>query len=290
MGQAGAIEIVFAGLKDLSFGLETTEGVRKDDAVALHLKGVAIIGIGNIRRREALEVKVVIEVIGHGLYFCLSIEPYLGMLLFIMKASITPPTRFLLIFACLLTSWLPSLQARIGESQSTIEARLFRSGGIVYRDDATELNRQRGMPYVPHLELMPELRVRIYFKSADGSKPKSSDMDPKRSSPGWDIHVLYLGGRSVMEVYKRSSGMTKVEYNQLLKLQAGGSYWKKLGRPAEGEKRLSIFGCDIEREDGSVRAKGGGSLLLITRELDEELARRKAQQEEADAPTSLMGF
>ncbi len=212
------------------------------------------------------------------------------MLFLIMKASITPLARILLIFVCLLTGWLPSLQARIGESQSTIEARLFRSGGIVYRDDATELNRQRGMAYVSYLELMPEASLRIYFKSADGSKPKSSDMDPRRASPGWDIHVLYIGGRSVMEVYKRSSGMTTVEFNQLLKLQAGDSYWKKLGRPAEGEKRLSIFGCDMEREDGLVRAKGGGSLLLVARDLDEELARRKAQQEEADAPTSLMGF
>ena len=147
------------------------------------------------------------------------------------------------------------------------------------------------MAYVPHCELMPEASLRIYFKSADGSKPKSSDMDPKRASPGWDIHVLYIGNRSVMEIYKRSSGMTTVEFNQLLKLQAGDSYWKKLGRPAEGEKRLSIFGCDMEREDAEVRGKRMGSaLLLVSRDLDEELARRKAQQEEADAPTSLMGF
>jgi hypothetical protein len=208
-----------------------------------------------------------------------------------MKASITPQLRFFYSGVFFLLACLPSAQARIGESMSTIESRLLRSGGIVYRDDVTELNRQRGMPYVAHLELMTDTKLRIYFKSADGSKPKSSDMDPKRSSPGWDIHVLYVGDRSVLEVYKRSGGMTTSEFNQLLKLHAGDSYWKKLGRPAQGEKRLSIFGCDMEREDGVVRAKGGGSmLLLVTRELDEGLARRKAQQEESDAPTSLMGF
>jgi hypothetical protein len=121
-------------------------------------------------------------------------------------------------------------------------------------------------------------------------------MDPRRPSPGWDIHVLYVGDRSVLEVYKRSreisGGMTTSEFNQLLKLHAGDSYWKKLSRPAEGEERLSIFGCDMEREDGEVRAKrlDKQTLLVVTRELDEELARRKAQQEESDAPTSLMGF
>ncbi len=208
-----------------------------------------------------------------------------------MKASNTLQTRFLFSVLFLLLGSLPQAQARIGESLSTIESRLFRSGGIVYRDDATKLNRQRGMPYLAYQELMPDAKLRIYFKSADGSKPKSSDMDPKRASPGWDIHVLYLGGRSVLEVYKRSSGMTTSEFNQLLKLQAGESYWKKLGRPVEGEERLSIFGCDMEREDAVVRAKRlGSALLLVAREMDEELARRKALQEEEDAPTSLMGF
>lgn len=208
-----------------------------------------------------------------------------------MKASITFQARFLFSLVFLMLGCLPQAQARIGESQSTIESRLFRSGGIVYRDDTTELNRQRGMPYVPHLELFPDAKLRIYFKSADGSKPRSSDMDPKRVSPGWDIHVLYVGDRSVLEIYKRSSGMTTSEFNQLLKLQAGESYWKKLGGPAQGEERLSIFACDMEREDEAVRAKRlGSALLLVTREIDEELARRKALQEEADAPTSLMGF
>jgi hypothetical protein len=48
----------------------------------------------------------------------------------------------------------------------------------------------------------------------------------------------------------------------------------------------------MEREGRAVvRAKRlGSALLLVTREIDEELARRKALQEEADAPTSLMGF
>ena len=208
-----------------------------------------------------------------------------------MKARIAIQLPHLCIIPFICTVFVSSAQGRIGESISTIESRLFRSGGIIYRDDATELNRQRGLPYVAHLELMPEAKLRIYFKSADGSKPKSSDMDPKRASPGWDIHVLYVGERSVLEVYKRSSSMTTSEFNQLLKLQAGESYWTKLSRPAEGEGRLSVFGCDMEREDEMVRAKRlGSALLLVTKEIDEELARRKALQEEADAPISLMGL
>lgn len=204
-----------------------------------------------------------------------------------MKAPIT--THF--IYFCLLFSFLPLSEGRVGESRTQLEGRLLHSGGIVYRDDATELNRRRGMPYLSHLDLMPEAELRIYYKTADGSRPKSSDMDPRRPSAGWDIHVLYIGGRSVLEVYKRNPGMTDAEFNQLLKLQAGDSYWKKLGRADPGTERLSIFGCDMEREDGKVRAKGGGStLLLVSRELDQDLARLRAQQEAADAPTSLKGF
>jgi hypothetical protein len=208
-----------------------------------------------------------------------------------MKAPITIHFSFLLSCASLMVGFMPIAEARIGESMSTIESRLFRSGGIVYRDDATEMNRQRGMTYVKYLEMMPEAKVRVYFKSADGTKPKSSDMDPKRSSPGWDIHVLYVGGRSVLEVYKRSSGMTTSEFNQLLKIHAGDSYWKKMGPPAEGEKRFSVFSCDMERDDERLRAKRmGGALMVMSRELDEELAQLKAAREAEDAPISLIGF
>lgn len=205
------------------------------------------------------------------------------------------PNSIHLLYFCLVTVlgsfFLPQLEGRIGESRDQIERRLLSSGGIVYRDEATKSNRLRGMPYVPYLELMPDVELRIYFKSADGSQPKSSEMNPRYASAGWDLHILYIGDRSVLEVYKRSSSMTDIEFNRLLKLLAGNSYWKRLDPTAQGEERPSIFRCNFEREDGMARAsRKGSTLLIVSRTLDEELARRKAQQETEDAPTSVKGF
>ena len=87
-----------------------------------------------------------------------------------------------------------SVEGRVGESRSELERRLFNSGGIVYRDDNIKSNRLRGMPYTKYMDFMPDsTEIRIYYKTEDGRKPKSSDMEEKRVQPGWDIHVLYAG-------------------------------------------------------------------------------------------------
>lgn len=208
-----------------------------------------------------------------------------------MKAPITNHLLYFFLVGLLIPAFLPQVEGRIGETRDQIERRLLSSGGIVYRDEATKSNRLRGMAYVSYLDLMPEAELRIYFKSADGSQPKSSEMNPRYASAGWDLHVLYIGGRSVLEVYKRSSSMTEMEFNRLLKLQAGNSYWKRLESRAQDEEHLSIFGCNMEREDGLARAsRRGSTLLIVSLTLDEELARRKTQQETEDAPTSVNGF
>ena len=62
--------------------------------------------------------------------------------------------------------WCSTAEARVGESRTTIEHRLMGSGGIVYRDDEIEEQRQRGMPYTPYLDYFPEdAQLRIYFKN-----------------------------------------------------------------------------------------------------------------------------
>lgn len=188
-------------------------------------------------------------------------------------------------------------EARIGESQSTIERRLFASGGIVYRDDVIETSRQRGMPYLKFTDYFPEsAQLRIYYKTDDGRKPKSSQMEEKRISDGWDVHVLYVRGKSVLEVYKRSKGMSDYEFNILLQLQADGGFWKKVEKTEQEEGAEepppSAFGFQMERSDGQVRAKklGGDSLMIFNTELDMRLA----QSQEADlqelAPLSVSGF
>lgn len=186
------------------------------------------------------------------------------------------------------------VQARVGESRHSIESRLFSSGGIVYRDDATEQNRQRGMPYLAYLPYLEgSVDVRVYFKTDDGRKPTSSEMDAKRMSPGWDLHVVYLRGKSVIEVYKRSHGITEYEMNELLARQAGGAYWSRKEKPQPGEEpEPSAFGFEMERSDGAVRAKklGGDGFMVFDAEVDRGLANLKETDLIEKAPISTEGF
>ena len=190
------------------------------------------------------------------------------------------------LFAC------SSADARIGERRQTIESRLFASGGIVYRDDTIEATRRRGMPYMKYMEYLPSgSAVRIYFKTDDGRRPTSSELDSRRISAGWDLHVLYVDGVSVAEVYKRSQGMSGFEFNQLLALHGGGSFWKRASKEELGEMK-SAFGMDMIRDDGLVRAKrlGGDTLMIVDTEFDGKLAEMNMNDLLERAPVSVMGF
>lgn len=185
-----------------------------------------------------------------------------------------------------------TLDARIGERREAIERRLFSSGGIVYRDDEIEANRRRGMPYMRFFEyLSNSADVRIYFKTADGRRPNSSELEGRRLSAGWDLHVVYVGGKSVIEVYKRSQGITEYELNQLLTLHGEGSFWKKLGKE-EMDEAVSAFGFEMVRDDGRVRAKklGGDSLMIFDAEVDIKLAEMNTSTLLEQAPVSVSGF
>lgn len=183
-------------------------------------------------------------------------------------------------------------EARIGETMRSIEGRLLSSGGIIYRDDAVEANRRRGMPYTRFSDYLPSsTEIRIYFKTDDGRKPTSSEVDSNKMSAGWDLHVVYMSGKSVMEVYKRSQSMTEFEFNQLLAIQGGGSFWKKAEKEEQKEMK-SAFGVDMVRDDGAVRAKkvSGDTLLVIDAVIDEKLAGLKESDLLGKAPLSVSGF
>ncbi|MGC6504987.1 MAG: hypothetical protein ACON39_00245 [Coraliomargaritaceae bacterium] len=198
-------------------------------------------------------------------------------------------------FFCGLFVWLnPSVEARIGESRDSLERRLLNAGGIVYRDDVVESNRRRNMPYMKFLEFMPDSTdLRIYYKTIDGRKPKSSDMEEQRVHPGWDIHVLYVRGVSMLEVYKRSQPMTDPEMKLLLATLAQGSYWKKVDKTATEEAEGdSAFGFDMERHDGKVRGKkiGQTTVMIFDSALDIRLAEMRVEDDQERAPASVNGF
>ena len=194
-----------------------------------------------------------------------------------------------LVIVSLLSS---TLDARIGERRELIERRLFSSGGIVYRDDTIEESRRRGMPYSQYLEYLPSSSdVRIYFKTSDGRRPTSSELSDRRMSAGWDLHVVYVNGKSAIEVYKRSQGMTEQEFNRLMAIHAGGLFWKRLGKE-DIDEVVSAFGFDMIRDDGLVRARklGKDSVLFFDTEIDVELAETKTSDLQEKAPVSVDGF
>ena len=182
--------------------------------------------------------------------------------------------------------------ARIDERRESIERRLFASGGIVYRDDEIESSRRRGMPYMRYLQYLPSsANIRIYFKTSDGRRPTSSELEQRRMAAGWDLHVVYVDGKSVIELYQRSKGMTDFESNHLLNLHTEGGYWN---RPSKEEKEelVSAFGFDMVRSDGRVRAKkiGGDKFMFVEAETDERLAEMNTNELLESAPISVEGF
>ena len=185
-----------------------------------------------------------------------------------------------------------SVEARIDERRESIERRLFASGGIVYRDDEIKASRRRGMPYLRYLQYLPgSADIRIYFKTSDGRRPTSSDLEQRRKSAGWDLHVVYVDGKSVFELYQRSQEITDFETNHLLNLHTEGGYWK---RPTKEEKEeiVSAFGFEMVRSDGRVRAKkiGSDKLMFIESDIDERLAEMNINELQQSAPISVNGF
>lgn len=185
--------------------------------------------------------------------------------------------------------------ARIGESAQTIERRIYSNGGIKYRDDAILSNRKKTIPYLKFMDYLPAgTKLSVYFKTHDGRKPKSSDMEEAKMLAGWDLHVLYVNGKSALELYKRSQAISEFEFNQLLVLQSG-SGWQKIkpGPPAEGEEApVTALGFTMVSNDGNIRAAkaGGDGVMFFRADLDILLAETELESLQESAPRSVMGF
>ena len=107
--------------------------------------------------------------------------------------------------------------------------RLNISGaGFQYREENVLSNRKRGMPYQKYLDYLPDrTEIRIYYKTLDSRKPLAKEIKASGMLEGWDVHVIYVEGKSVLEVYRRSSSINEFEFSALLRLQTGQSFWEK---------------------------------------------------------------
>lgn len=185
------------------------------------------------------------------------------------------------------------LEARIGETRLTIEKRLLKSGGYQYRDDKILLNRKRGMPYSKFEEYFPEKAdLRIYYKTIDGRKPLSKDVKASGMLEGWNLHILFVQGKSVIELYKRSDRITEFEFIQLLNLQSGNSFWEKKSENDLEPGQFSTFGFDFQRNDEVLRAKkmGTNTVMIFSTSFDHLMKKNIREEQMNDAPSSVDGF
>ncbi|MGF1448026.1 MAG: hypothetical protein ACFB20_01265 [Opitutales bacterium] len=223
--------------------------------------------------------------------------------LFVCVGGVGPWVR------CAACFWLLGLglapvesSARIGDTVGRFEQRLFNEGGGTrYTRHFLRAKLDDPVPPIQMREYFPQgHEVRVYYKKDYRKEANSQDLDDGENPPGWDIYVVFVGGRSVMETYRRNgSAMTEHELNGLLHVQRGTSVWVR----KEGEEVLpSELGYDFLREDGELRAvKGSGqvrnALTFYLVDLDEMILRQRDQEraqaeEEAQekAPASISGF
>jgi hypothetical protein len=208
------------------------------------------------------------------------------------------------------------LGARIGEKRSTLESRLLKSNGIVLRSDEIIEERQTGMPYLDYEVFFPKpYEVRLYFKSSDGSRPKQDELETnnlkqafdRKAAPkkplstidptekkleGWELHVLYIQGTSVLEVYKKTTSITEQEINYLLALQSGKSFWTESTSANLPEGKHSALGFDFSRADHYLRAKklSSRSIMFFRTQTDEFFHKALLKDREEEAPESIKGF
>ena len=127
-----------------------------------------------------------------------------------------------------------------------MEKRLNVSGGLQYREERVLSNRRRGMPYQKYLDYLPERsEIRVYYKTLDGKKPVAKEMKASGMLEGWDVHIIFVEGKSVLEIYRRSSSINEFEFSALLRLQTGQSFWEKRDTNDENDETVTAFGFDF---------------------------------------------
>lgn len=202
-------------------------------------------------------------------------------------ASVRPVRRVLVHVFLGLALAAGSAEARIGDTPDQMSARMLQPNlgkNFSWPRDMSPREReqqQREFPLTPFNHLLPtaveDWKEQIFWKSALHRQLSNDD--------GWRVHVYYLKGRSVLELYRRvGAPLNEFEINAILGRMRGGQTWRRV---AKKENPDSILGYEFELgEEGSeaLRARRQGDWLVIYhKRLDDYLAERKARWEETEA-------
>lgn len=179
--------------------------------------------------------------------------------------------------------------ARIGDTPDQMSARMLQpdlgknfSWPRNMPEQALE-RAKRENPLFPFQHLLPaegeEWREQMFWKSALRKQLSNED--------GWRVHVYYLKGRSVLELYRRvGNGLNEFEVNAILARMRGAQTWRKVD-PKSLKPEDSVLGYEYELGEGdeaTLRArKQGDWLVIFHRRFDEYLIERKARWDENEA-------
>jgi hypothetical protein len=201
---------------------------------------------------------------------------------------------------------ISSAQARIGDTPEQMSARMLQpdmgKALSLPKDTDVRDRERRDFPLTSFNYLLPtsaeDWREQIFWKSALRRQMSNED--------GWRVHVFYMKGRSVLELYRRvGSSLNEFEINAILGRMRGNQTWRRVPKT---ENVDTVLGYEFELGEGAeatMRARKQGDWLLIFNKRfddyllarkarwDESEARRKAElaaEQEKTAPISVEGF
>jgi len=177
--------------------------------------------------------------------------------------------------------------ARIGDAPEQMSARILQPDlgkNFSWPKDMNEKERARQEkenPVNAFAYLLPtspeEWRTQIFWKSAVKTHLSNEN--------GWRIHVHFMGGRSVLELYRRvGESLSDAEVNAILARMRGAETWRKVERK---DNVSSVVGYDFELGEEAhptLRArKLGDWLMIFPVRFDVYLVERKKRWDDSEA-------
>ena len=138
-------------------------------------------------------------------------------------------------------------EIKVGDQKSNLEIRLFRAGGLKIKEERFIKQKERGIPCLKFADFFPDKAdTLLYFKPTDGRQPKPKDLE-KGIPAGWNLHVVYYKGISMIRNYQKTGGINEFEKNTILDLQKGNSFWLKKDQSQPSNTPLVLNTTSFEK-------------------------------------------
>ncbi len=154
-----------------------------------------------------------------------------------------------------------ALHARVGETQGALEKRILQPGLGKLFPRVLDAAKDKEKPRKKDEDPLKDIRAMMPADTHEIIYWKSAVANQLSNETGWKIEVLFVGGRSALESYRRvGDSLSEFEVRGILALNKGNSSWKKSGSDGGG---VNGIGYDYELEDGSLRAKQQDNWFVV---------------------------